>query len=267
MSGKRPQPFRPAYPASTTRLFHRGQIIVAVCLALLAADAARAAPAADPEAALTRLSGLPYRDDGVDDPAGRHTLFADPGTSFPTPGYNCSGFVTTASRALLGRPLPLDAAKRDRKGDSGPGSPKGEDWDFGYDLICNITEGLPRRVLAPGAPPADPALLDAAKTRGFPLHDAAAWTQALAGLRPGEMAFAALSKTIKGRLYYYHVALVVRDPAGRVFFHHATPGTGVHRLEISSSAGMAALKKEFAEKRFGDKWVLLVAVPLPGGGR
>ncbi len=209
------------------------------------------------------LAGMPYRDDGVDAPDGRHTLFADPAVTFQMPGYNCSGFVVTASRALLRRPLPLNAVKRDRKGDSGPGSRQGEDWDFGYDLILNTSEGLPWRILAPGAPLPDPATIDAAKTRGFPLHDAAAWKEALSRLRPGEMAFAALSKDVKGRLLYYHVALVVRDPAGRVFFHHATPGTGVHRLEISAPAGMAALRKEFAEKRFGDKWVLLVAVPLP----
>ncbi|WP_428566742.1 MAG: hypothetical protein ACP59X_06750 [Solidesulfovibrio sp. DCME] len=220
-------------------------------------------PPADPIAALQPLLGLPYRDDGVDDPAGRHTLFADPAATFPTAGYNCSGFVTTASRTLLRRPLPLAAVKRDRKGDSGPASPRGEDWDFGYDLVCNVTEGLPRRVLAPGAPAGDPAGLDASSQRGFPLHDAAAWRAALDGLKPGEMALAALSKNIKGRLYYYHVALVVRDASGRAFFYHATPGRGVHRLEISAPAGMAALRQEFAETRFGDKWVLLVAFTPP----
>ena len=236
---------------------------MAILLALAAGLLPAAAPAADPETLLAPLAGMPYRDDGVDAPDGRHTLFAAPTATFPTPGYNCSGFVVTASRALLRRPLPLTAVKRDRKGDSGPGSRQGEDWDFGYDLILNIGEGLPRRILAPGAPLPGPESIDAAKTRGFPLHDAAAWKEALSRLRPGEMAFAALSKDVKGRLLYYHVALVVRDPAGRVFFHHATPGTGVHRLEISAPAGMAALRKEFAEKRFGDKWVLLVAVPLP----
>lgn len=217
---------------------------------------------AGPAPALSSLLGAPYRDDGVDDPTGRHTLFADPTATFPTPGYNCSGFVTTAARGLLARPLPLPEAKRDRKGDSGPQSPQGQDWDFGYDLILNITEGLPRRVLAPKAPSRDPASLDAARFRGFPLHDTAAWAEALAALRPGEMAFAALSKEKDGRLLYYHVGLLVPGGQGRMFFYHATPGHGVHRLELSSPAGMAALRREFAEKHFGQKWVLLVAVPL-----
>lgn len=225
---------------------------------------ALAGPApADPTATLAPLLGQPYRDDGVDDPAGRHTLFADPTARFPAAGYNCSGFVTTASRALLHRPLPLEAVKRDRKGDSGPGSAKGEDWDFGYDLICNISEGLPRRVLLPDGTGGDPAGLDAARQRGFPLHDAVAWKAVLGQLRPGEMALATFSKDIKGRLYYYHVGLLVRDASGRAWFYHATPGTGVHRLELSAPAGMATLAKEFAEKRFGDKWALVVALPLP----
>lgn len=237
--------------------------VAALVLGLCLLAPAGSARAADPTVALAPFLGAPYRDDGVDDPAGRHTLFADQTASFPTAGYNCSGFVTTASRGLLGRPLPLDAAGRDRKGDSGPGSPRGQDWDFGYDLIVNITDGLPRRVLAPNAPASDPAALDASRFRGFPLHDKAAWNTALSSLRPGEMALVAYSKPVKGRLLYYHVGLIVTDSQGRKFLYHATPGHGVHRLELSSPAGMAALGQEFAEKRFGDKQVLLVAVPLP----
>jgi cell wall-associated NlpC family hydrolase len=205
----------------------------------------------------------------VDDPSGRHTLIADPSATFASPGFNCSGFVTTASRKLLARPLPLDAIKRDRKGDSGPGSPLGEDWDFGYDLILNITEGLPRRLLAPAgrlpSAPGDPAAWDAARFRGFPLHDASAWNAVLPLIRPGELALAAFSKEKGGRLYYYHVGLLVTDANGRTFLYHATPGQGTHRLELSSPAGMAAFAKEFGEKRFGEKWIALLVVPLPRG--
>ena len=225
-----------------------------------------AAWAGDPATAVTPLLGVAYRDDGVDDPAGRHTFFANQSATLEDRGYNCSGFVVTASRGILGRPLPLDAMRRDRKGDSGKTAPAGEDWDFGYDLILNITDGLPRRVLLPPgktAPPA-PETLDAARFRGFPLHDAAAWASVLGQLRPGEIVFATLSKEKAGRLYYYHVGLLYADASGRAFFAHATPGKGSHRLELTSPAGMAAFEKEFAEKRFGEKWILLVAAPLPG---
>jgi len=226
--------------------------------------------AGDPGAATTPLLGTPYRDDGVDDPSGRHTLFANQSQTFPDRGFNCSGFVTTASRAILGRPLPLDPLRRDRKGDSGKDAPAGEDWDFGYDLILNLTDGLPRRVLfpaGPGQPPATalaaPESLDAARFRGFPLHDAAAWKTVLGQLRPNEIVFATLSKEKAGRLYYYHVGLLYADASGHAFFAHATPGKGSHRLELTTPAGMAGFRKEFAESRFGEKYILLVAAPLP----
>ena len=248
-----------------TPLSPRGQFVVSGLVLAAVLAVAIPALAGDPGAAVTPLLGVAYRDDGVDDPAGRHTLFANQSATFPDRGYNCSGFVVTASRGILGRPLPLEAMRRDRKGDSGKTAPAGEDWDFGYDLILNVTDGLPRRVLLPPGQtaPAAPEALDAARFRGFPLHDAAAWASVLGQLRPGEIAYATLSKEIAGRLYYYHVGLLYADASGRAYFAHATPGKGSHRLELTSPAGMAAFKKEFAEKRFGEKWILLVAAPLP----
>lgn len=235
-------------------------------MALLVALGALAVPlarAADPVSALAPLRGVPYRDDGVTDPAGRYTLFANPAATFATPGLNCSGFVVTASRKLLARALPLAAMVRDRKGDSGQNSPRGQDWDFGYDLLLNITEELPRQVLLPDGSTPDPDTADPVRLRGFPLHDAAAWTAVLPRIRPGKLVLAAFSKKRNGRLLFYHVGLLFADGAGHTWLYHATPGTGVHRLDLASPAGLAALGREFAEKHFGDKRILLLAVPLP----
>lgn len=264
-AGKPPRSFRPGNRQYPTRLCRWGQFarrlfLVAGLLTILTGSPARAA---DPTTALAPLLGTAYRDDGTTDPAGRFTLFADPAATFTTPGLNCSGFVVTACRALLGRPLALAAMVRDRKGDSGPGSPRGRDWDFGYDLILNITDGLPRRVLLPDGSRPDADAADPAGLRGFPLHDRAAWTAVLARLRPGELALAAFSKVRDGRLLFYHVGLIVPDAAGHAWLYHATPGTGAHRLDLASPAGLAAFEKEFTEKRFGEKQILLLAVPLP----
>jgi cell wall-associated NlpC family hydrolase len=224
---------------------------------------ARPLPAADTTAALAPLLDTPYRDDGTTDPSGRFTRFANPATTFATPGLNCSGFVVAASRKLLGRPLPLEAVIRDRKGDSGPESPRGQDWDFGYDLILNITEGLPRRLLLPDGATPDPDKADPARLRGFPLHDTKAWDVILPRIRPGELVLAAYSKPVHGRLLFYHVALIVNDGAGHLWLYHATPGHGAHRLDLASTAGRRSLGLEFAEQHFGDKQILLLSVPLP----
>lgn len=231
--------------------------------------AVQAAWAADPTAALNPLLAVPYRDDGVTDPAGRYTLFARPSASFATPGLNCSGFVVTAGRRLLARPLPLAAMIRDRKGDSGPDSPRGQDWDFGYDLLLNMTDGLPRQVLLPGGASPDLEAADPAGLRGFPLDDAAAWQAVLPRVRPGRLVLAAWSKPRGGRLLFYHVGLLVRGRDGHVWLYHATPGQGVHRLDLDTPAGRRAFNREFAASRAGDKRILLVSVPLPGfdGGR
>ena len=261
-AGKRPQSFRPGNLYDLTRLCPSGQFtlaLLALCILLGAASVARAA---DPVSTLAPLLGIPYRDDGVTDPAGRSTLFANPTATFTTPGLNCSGFVVTASRKLLARPLPLAAMVRDRKGDSGPTSPRGQDWDFGYDLILNITDGLPRQVLTPDGATPDPDTTDTARLRGFPLHDRAAWAAVLPRIRPGTLVLAAFSKERGGRLLFYHVGLLFADDAGHTWLYHATPGTGVHRLDLASPAGLNALDREFAANRPGDKRILLLAVPM-----
>ena len=51
--------------------------------------------------------------------------------------------------------------------------------------------------------------------------------------------------------------------AGHTWLYHATPGTGVHRLDLASPAGLNALDREFAANRPGDKRILLLAVPMP----
>lgn len=117
-------------------------------------------------------------------------------------------------------------------------------------------------LLPSGASP-DPDAADPAKLRGFPLQDAAAWTAVLPRIRPGRFVLATLSKDFGGKLLFYHVGLLVADPAGHVWLYHATPGRGVHRLELTTAGGMAAFRQEFTEKRFGDKWILLLDVPLP----
>ncbi len=212
------------------------------------------------------LLSLPYRADGVIDENGRNTLFASPEKTFKTPGLNCSGFVLSASRGLLQKNITLDQAKTDRQGDSGPQSPLGQDWDYGLDLILNISQGFPRRVLAPAGPIPLPDRPDGRTERGFPLDDAASWEAVLPRMQAGRIYLATISKPAKRKGYvlmHYHVALIVPDREGRVWWYHSTPKTGVHRMDLRSAKGMSQFRREFAGAVPGQKRVLLLEVDLP----
>jgi cell wall-associated NlpC family hydrolase len=247
---------------------------VAFCaLALQVAPLSAGQPASRaPQApqTLDALIGLPYRADGALDSSGRYTLFEKPTLFFDTPGLNCSGFVLAAARILLGVNVTLDQAARDRAGNSGPQSPLGEDWDYGYDLIGNITEGWQRFVLLPDAmlgPTPDPLdTADGRSLRGFALHDEAAWDKVLAKLKPGWIYFASWSRQAKRpegrRLLHYHVSLLLKDQSGRVWMHQSTPKAGVHSLELSSKSGRQRLRNGYLP---GDEeaQILIVGVKAP----
>ncbi|MFZ5812588.1 MAG: hypothetical protein ACOY4F_11135 [Thermodesulfobacteriota bacterium] len=268
----------PSNPASPR--FRGITLIVAVLAACLAAPApAQADPVPLPEAlapALKRAAtpdhtaaaflSIPYRDDATVDESGRFTLFEHPETTLASPGLNCSGFVLSVSRFLLQKNITLTQAKKDRAGDSGPQSPHGRDWDFGLDLVRNIAEGLPVRAVLPDGASPDVAQATGRDLRGFPIADAAAWGRVLPRLRPGFVYLASISKPAKKpgyTLLHYHVALILPAPDGTVSVYHATPGSGSHRVVISTPQGLAQFQSQFRDKVPGEKRILLLEVPLP----
>lgn len=210
-----------------------------VSLALITAPTARPVPA-DPAAKLRSLLGVPYMDDGLTDARGRMVTFRHPGEVRPAPGLNCSGFVAEAARRLLGfRGSPGDAA-RDRRGDSGPGAPDGEDWDFGYDLVLNLSEGHAGRWLTAEGPMGTDT--PARSLKGWPARDRQAWRRGLADLDLAHPGLVAFSRTeVDGRLRFHHVAVVTKDAAGHAWLWHTLPHGSVHRLDLDSEAGFDRL--------------------------
>ncbi len=214
-------------------------------LSLLLASSLTAAPLpADLTSRLSDLLAITYVNDEVRDETGRWTFFEHPETTAPTPGLNCSGFVVTASRQLLGRAPTLKDVTRDRLGDSGDDASFGKDWDFGFDLVLNLSEGLPRTALLPDR---DIALdgFDGTTLRGFPIDDVAAWAKVLPRIRVGRVYLASLSRKIGKRLQHHHVALLLRDSANRVWFYQTLPKGRSHRLELTSAKGYAQLQHMF----------------------
>lgn len=229
-------------------------------LVALAAQPEAPAPAPpDVPEALRDLMGIPYVNDEVLDESGRWTFFAKPETVADSPGLNCSGFVYAAAQRLLHKKLTVAEAKRDRLGDSGPGSKLGEDWDFGWDLLMNLSEGLERRILLPEGP--KPAGLDVASTeKGFVADDAAAWKKVLPQVKAGRLYLASIIRHKHGRLEHGHVAFLVRDEAGRVWLYQTLPHGKSHRLNLTSEGGLRRLGGMFGK---GVRLFLLEVEPAP----
>jgi hypothetical protein len=211
--------------------------------------------------------GMRYRDDGTLDSNGRFTTFNHPDSIYSTPGLNCSGIVLSISRFLFDRNFTLTEAERDRQGNSGPGAPYGKDWDFGLDLILNITDGVPRRILSPDGTeiPLDDA--DGMVLRGFDLHDVAAWHSVLRQMRPGRVYFGSISKPTRKKGYkllHYHVVLMIPDEKGGVWLYHSTRRSHVHRINLNTRQGLRRLMGQFRDSREGPKKILVLEAMLPG---
>lgn len=211
---------------------------------------------------------IPYRKDGAVSADGRHTLWADQTRTFKGPGLNCSGFMSAAARFLLGVNFDLDEVRRDVLADSLPGSPLGEDWDFGLDAALNLagegaaifpwrgeygrTEDASGRPLGLGADTDSPAL-----------------EEALARLAPGGLYFFALSKPDRrfpGGLSYYHNGIALASPDGGVSLYHATAKAGVHRMRLGTPAGLATFRRYYPATRSGKRRIVFIEAGPPSCG-
>jgi hypothetical protein len=224
-------------------------------------------PASDPDRVMEGFLGLPYREDGAINENGEYTLFSDQGRRFLSPGLNCSGLVLESSRLLLGKNVTLHDAMRDRLGDSGPGASSGEDWDFGWDLILNISEGFSRRFLLPGGIAAEPSLGTGMSPRGYDIRQDATWKELPERLTPGH--FYLVSLNVEGRragygLQHYHVGCIHIASTGEAWFYQTTGKSGgVNRRDLKSRQGRASFRKAFADTGGVSKKMLVLEVDLP----
>lgn len=211
--------------------------------------------------------GIRYRADGALDHKGYFTTFNNPDRVFRDPGLNCSGLVVSVSRYLFEKPFTLDEVKRDRQGNSGPGSKLGEDWDFGWDLILNIAEGAHPRIMTPDGSHIPLEQANGLNTRGFDLHDRDAWERVIAQMRPGRIYLGSINKDTRKpgyKLLHYHVVLMIPDTDGNVWLYHSTQISHVHRMNIRSKKGLNRLFAQFRNRRGENKKIVIVEALLPG---
>jgi hypothetical protein len=195
-------------------------------------------------------------DVGLDE-RGRWARFSRPDQVLERPGLNCSGFLVAAARHLLAFRGSLAEAGRDRLGDSGPGSQAGQDWDFGWDLVLNLSEGHARAWFLPEGEAPAPGGSGRARM-GFSLHDQAAWVRLGPRWRSDRVYLASLQRGRGARLRHHHVALLLRDAAGELWFYQTLPGGRVHRLDLGSRAGRDRLCAMFGP---GERILILEVEP------
>lgn len=198
------------------------------------------APGGDPSGRLRDLLGIPYVDDAGLDERGRWARFSRPEQTLDQPGLNCSGFLVAAARRLLGFQGSLAAAGRDRLGDSGVDAKGGLDWDFGWDLVLNLSEGHPRRwVLPTGDRPAPGG--SARALMGFRVQDREAWVALSSRWRSDRVYLATFQRGSGSRLRHHHVALLLKEGSGGLGFYQTLPGGRVHRLALDTTQGLERL--------------------------
>ncbi|MEW5721854.1 MAG: hypothetical protein AB1896_02015 [Thermodesulfobacteriota bacterium] len=219
----------------------------------------------DPVAVADTFLNIPYRLDGTLDEQGRFTLFEEPDRIFDDPGLNCSGLLLSATRFLLRRNITLQEAQFDRLGDSGLESPLGKNWDYGWDLILNLTEGRWRQVVMPDDGDYHLEGQTAETLRGFDLQDQAAWEKVLARIKPGYLYLASLSKpTAKAAALHWHVSLILADAKGGVYLYQTTRTSNrTYRTDLRSASGRDRFHQAFPHSWRGKKMILIIETKLP----
>jgi len=210
--------------------------------------------------------GIPYRDDGALDSRGYFTTFSSPEKVLDSPGLNCSGLVVSAARFLFNKNFTLEEVTRDRLGNSGDNASLGKDWDFGWDLVLNLTDGRKQRIIMPDARNHPVEGQDGTTLRGFDLHNAAAWRNVLSQMQAGRIYLGSISRPANKRGYkllHYHVVLMIPDAKGGVWLYHSTRRSNVHRMNIASPQGMNRFMSQFQGARGETKDVLVVEAVLP----
>ncbi len=203
------------------------------------------------------LLGIPYVDDAGLDERGRWTRFSQPDQILERPGLNCSGFLVATARRLLNYQGTLPQAGRDRLGDSGPGAQGGPDWDYGWDLVLNLSEGHPRCWVLPGGDQPAPGT-SARSLAGFRVQDREAWAQLSARWRADRVYLATLQRGSGPRLRHHHVALLLKGAAGGLWFYQTLPSGRVHRLNLDRPEGLDRLCAMFGP---GERILILEVQP------
>jgi hypothetical protein len=170
-----------------------------------------------------------------------------------------------AFRQLFQKNIPLSTAMRDRLGDSGTDAGLGKDWDFGWDVVLNISEGMERTLLLPGGKVANPAAGSGLSPLGFVLHSPETWQELSGRIRPNHLYLVSISRQTKQRGYstlHYHVGIIIRKSEKDWYLYHAIKKSGVVRENFGNEQSRARFLESNANIGGTHKHLFIVEVPL-----
>ena len=216
-----------------------------------------------PQNILPVFLGIPYRPDGIINDDGHYATFNAPDVTFQQPGLNCSGFVLAASRIMLKSNLLVADCIRDREGDSGPNAKDGHDWDFGFDLVMNISEGWPHKVLTPSQTAAIPETMTGKTVPTFAPHDASFAADLLPQIRENGFYLVSFSRhttpNSPPRLHY-HTGIIIREGT-EVWLYSTTTRSGkIIRHNLATEEGLARFRASFSDTKGSYKHLTVIFV-------
>jgi hypothetical protein len=170
--------------------------------------------------------------------------------------------LLAASRKVLGKNIPLQTAVRDRLGDSGPMSPLGHDWDFGFDFIMNIAEDENHRILLP-AGTSMPDTLTGLNVPGFDPHAPHFAEDLLPRIREGALYLVSFSRHATpdspARLHYHTGAIAL---SGETVWLYSTTHNSKRalRFNLASPEGLATFRHSFRNTKGSNKRLTIIEI-------
>ena len=217
---------------------------------------------ATPQNILPVFLGIPYREDGIINDDGQYATFNAPDVTFQTPGLNCSGFTLAASRIILKSNLSVAETIHDREGDSGPNAKDGHDWDFGFDLVMNISEGLPRTILAPQKT-AVPEPVTGKTVPTFDPHGESFALDLLPQIQEKGFYLVSFSRHAKPdsppRLHY-HTGIIVREDSSVWLYSTTTRSGKLIRHNLATEEGLSRFRASFSNTKGSYKRLTVIFV-------
>ena len=208
--------------------------------------------------------GIPYRQDGIVNDNGQYATFNAPDNIFNSPGLNCSGLVLAASRIILQKNLKVVDCIRDREGDSGPDAEEGHDWDFGFDLVMNISEGWPRRILSPQGTGVSEKITGKTVPT-FDLHGSAFAEELLSQILEKELYLISFSRHTtpdSPPKLHYHTGILVREGTNVWLYSTTTRSGKAIRHNLATEKGLARFQNSFGNAKKSYKRLTVVQVTL-----